>query len=296
MSDNVTQIVDLSIIPRDECIEFRDSSFFRKHAALPSIAQVREQAERQGPLSRHHPVYFPDMGLIVKYGPLESIAEAQTMWMIGHYLKDKVPVPELYGWKHDDQDFFIYMELVKGVTLKDCWDSLSDADRESICLELRAAIRALRTLRQDPSDPFVGHVARQPILDTFVDGRVAGPFPSVHALHEYIAFWPSPSDPYPDGDPDRWRLPDDAPIVFTHGDLDKSNILVSTPTDDGQRPRLLSIIDWYQSGWYPDYWEYCKAARLVREDDEWATRYIPMFLDVYEDIGYWDYYTGRYGI
>ncbi|EPQ53489.1 histone deacetylase complex protein [Gloeophyllum trabeum ATCC 11539] len=43
---------------------------------------------------------------------------------------------------------------------------------------------------------------------------------------------------------------------------------------------------------------YGRAVSALRErdieahDDEWATRYIPMFLDVYEDVGYWDYCTG----
>jgi len=64
--------------------------------------------------------------------------------------------------------------------------------------------------------------------------------------------WPDPSlipDPFRDS------LPDNSPITFTHADLHPSNILV---TSDAPY-RVVAIIDWHQSGWYPDYWEYYKA-------------------------------------
>lgn len=48
-------------------------------------------------------------------------------------------------------------------------------------------------------------------------------------------------------EPFRHDLPDDCAIKFTHGDLHRSNIIV-TPT----RPyRILAVVDWEQSGWLP---------------------------------------------
>ncbi|TFK47671.1 hypothetical protein OE88DRAFT_1614720, partial [Heliocybe sulcata] len=278
-------------------VDFTDSSFFAKYAALPSIAQVRAEAIRQSPDGifcplehRPPPVFFPDMRLIVKYGAYNtSIAEGQCLWMIHHYLKGAVPVPELYGWRHEGKAVFLYMELVQGVTLKDCWDDLCDADKTSICHDLRAAMQGLRSLRQNPSDTFIGHVGRQRLRDTFFESRGAGPFSSVFDLHEFFAFYPHPHDPFPeDPDPVREKLPDDARIVFIHGDLDKTNIIVSPPAHDGQPSRLVCIIDWHQSGWYPDYWEYCKARRLTvgppGYEEEWGDRLLPTFLDVFENF------------
>lgn len=34
---------------------------------------------------------------------------------------------------------------------------------------------------------------------------------------------------------------------------------------------VVSIIDWEQAGWYPEYWEYCKAMYGVLYDHEWHT-------------------------
>lgn len=43
------------------------------------------------------------------------------------------------------------------------------------------------------------------------------------------------------------------PLVFTHGDLTSLNVLV-------RGDRIVGIIDWETSGWYPAYWEYTNAS------------------------------------
>lgn len=54
-----------------------------------------------------------------------------------------------------------------------------------------------------------------------------------------------------------------APYVLTHGDLNTNNIMVK----DGQ---LTGIIDWELSGFYPDWWEWVSADRLIWDCD-WRT-------------------------
>lgn len=50
--------------------------------------------------------------------------------MIGQkLLGDQVPVPEAYGWRIDDGQLFIYMELVQGQPLIDQWNSMSISDK-----------------------------------------------------------------------------------------------------------------------------------------------------------------------
>ena len=61
----------------------------------------------------------------------------------------------------------------------------------------------------------------------------------------------------------RIEIRDEIPIVFTHGDLLAPNTIL-TP---GPNPKVAAIIDWGQAGWYPAYWEYCKA-RIVWLDPD----------------------------
>lgn len=64
----------------------------------------------------------------------------------------------------------------------------------------------------------------------------------------------------------------------------------------GQIQKIAAIIDWEQAGWYPAYWEYCKARR-VRVDpeyfddavqEEWHTKYLPMIMDPVDDDMYYN--------
>lgn len=81
---------------------------------------------------------------------------------------------------------------------------------------------------------------------------------------------------------DPWRpfLPDDEPIELTHGDLHQGNIIVSTTSP----PKILGIIDWAHTGWYPGYWEYCKACYTSNCYGEWRNQWIPKFLEVRDDV------------
>lgn len=70
-------------------------------------------------------------------------------------------------------------------------------------------------------------------------------------------------------------MPDDGAIKLTHGDLHRGNIIVSSTSP----PQILAIVDWAQAGWYPDYWEYCKACFTACYSGEWRSQWIPKFLD-----------------
>ena len=47
------------------------------------------------------------------------------------------------------------------------------------------------------------------------------------------------------------RIPRNAAIQFTHGDLLPKNIIV-------EGSRITGIVDWATGGFYPAYWEYCR--------------------------------------
>lgn len=148
----------------EENAVFPDSAFFTKPnapLALPSPTEVREAASRSSDFSvadknRPPPVVFPNLGLLVKYGREITIAEGQCLLFIRNTLSDIVPVPEVYGWCKDDEQVFIYMELVDGITLEKSWETMTESERMAVCQQLREMINAWRGLKQEFSPPFIG--------------------------------------------------------------------------------------------------------------------------------------------
>ena len=54
-----------------------------------------------------------------------------------------------------ERDVFIYMQYVRGETLRARWDSLSIANKTSVCDHLRQIMTSLRQVKQDLNDSFV---------------------------------------------------------------------------------------------------------------------------------------------
>ncbi|KAL4801842.1 phosphotransferase enzyme family protein [Aspergillus unguis] len=260
-----------SMLPDGVDFDVKDSSFFTRCSELPSPTAVQAQAESQrlagfspDPRELHSPqnfvrpppVLFKNLGLLVKWGSDVSTVEGQVLYAIGKLLKGKVPVPEVYGWRTDGDVQYIYMEHIEGQTLQQTWNTLEADDRTSVCLQLRNIVDSLRELIQDPSDPFVGNISKGPLHDRSLGMPCLpdeGPFPSVKEFHDWFAFIPRRrmADPYSiPMEPFRDDLPDDCAIKFTHSDLHRTNIMISP-----QRPyRVMALIDWEQSGWFPEYW------------------------------------------
>jgi hypothetical protein len=254
------------------------------------------------------------MGLFVKWGSEIQVAEAQTLYTIRQNLEAAVPVPEIYGWRTDGEEVFIYMEAIKGRTLEKTWQQMEDDDRTRICNELRAILDSLRRLKQDPAGTFIGkpntislcrhtalsfhlnyagNIARGPLYDRAISDKYlaeAGPFSSVKEFHDWFtSLYRRPvSDPENIPDPFRQELPDDSDIVFTHGDLHPSNMILSSRTPF----RVMSIIDWEQAGWLPAYWEDRKAHFPFTYFGEWSEKYLPLIMDQHKRTWRaWDYYT-----
>ncbi|KAI0835950.1 hypothetical protein F5Y06DRAFT_274830 [Hypoxylon sp. FL0890] len=296
-------------LPSAENMTFRDSSFFKKHGpGLPSPAKVREKSIKvngfRARSSRPPPIPFEDLGLVVKYGSEITIAEAQCLWYFNRYMKDAVPTPELFGWRQDGGETFIYMELVNGDTLEDAWPMLSEEEQDIICGQLRTSVEAWRSLRQETEPYYIGHIGRQGVGDIIFsdagDPHV-GPFENITQFHDFFARYSCRL--HPDWNPRRdfpelAGLTDDRPIVFTHGDLDRSNIIIS-PRNGESPPRVAAIIDWHQSGWYPSDWEWLKAQGRCDplweggRDTAWLSKIVPPADENY--LVAWEFITGSLG-
>ncbi|PLB48825.1 kinase-like protein [Aspergillus steynii IBT 23096] len=302
-----------SMLPEASNFDAKDSSFFNNWSELPSPSQVREMAKAQwasgtsldkrksilygGRHMRPPPALFEDMGLVVKWGVEVALAEARSAYAVHRLMKGRVPVPEVYGWRIDGEEKFIYMQYVRGQPLEKAWDSLERLERETICHQLRTAIDNLRQLEQDPSDRFIGSIMRSPFYDRIWPANFrpeAGPFTSVHEFHEWFTFLGRRpmADPYSVPiEHFRYGLPDNSSIRFTHGDLHRSNVVISP----SQPYRVLAIVDWEQSGWLPEYWE-ARKAQFTVDSQEWSEEYLPMILDQYESTAEpWEWYMSALG-
>ena len=51
-------------------------------------------------------------------------------------------------------------------------------------------------------------------------------------------------------------------IVLTHGDFAPRNILL-------QNTKIVAVLDWELSGYYPEYWEYVKALWRPQWEPSW---------------------------
>lgn len=115
----------------------------------------------------------------------------------------------------------------------------------------------------------IGSVCHGPVQDKYCNGEQAGPFATVKQFNDWLELASIPGLPLEQRPalPYRNYLPDDRPIVFTHGDLTRTNIMISK--DKLGRVTIAAIIDWEQAGWYPSYWEYCKLFIGESYMDDW---------------------------
>ncbi|KAF9243613.1 hypothetical protein DTO013E5_7119 [Penicillium roqueforti] len=246
---------------------------------------------------RTPPVIFEDLGLFVKWGGIVRTSEGQCLYALGQLLKDDIPIPEIYGWREDGGETFLYMEYLQGQTLEQVWDNLGPDNRVSICYELRTIVNHIRRLQQKPGESFVGDIAQDHLYDRVfeVESPEAGPFNTVREFHDWFTFLhrrPMP-DPYiVPIEPFRQDLPDDSEIKFTHSDLHRSNILITR----SEPYRVLAVVDWEQSGWLPIYWE-ARKAQYTADTQEWSKKYLPMILCQYTSTwDTWAYYTAALGV
>ncbi|KAK0124696.1 hypothetical protein ONS95_009640 [Cadophora gregata] len=275
-------------LPSADNITFPETSFFKKDGALlPTPAEVREAAGPQGGI-RLPPVSFPTMNLIVKYGRYITKAEGQCLWAVRR-LCPKIPVPEVYGWCQDGKETFIYMQLIEGATLEQEWPRMIVDEKYEVCVQLRGMLDELRQLRQDPSDRFIGTINRQSVQDVIFDfDHPCKVFSDVTSFHDWFSREViSQMDP---SDPHAWRrgLCDNVPIVFTHADLHRSNIMMAWKNG---KPRVTAILDWHQSGWYPACWEFYKTKFTAREREQWEIDFILEFMQSYTGYVPWDYFV-----
>lgn len=152
--------IDTSCLPdpgKSE-MDFLDSSFFSINPGrrLPHPVEVTSRSQDWKTSPNPITVRFEEMNLLVKFGPRVKTEEALNLRVIKKHLPDTVPVPEVYGWKIEGSCVFIYMELIRGESLHDRWDSLEASDKESLCHQLREIVSSIRQIEPGSGDSLIG--------------------------------------------------------------------------------------------------------------------------------------------
>jgi aminoglycoside phosphotransferase (APT) family kinase protein len=106
-------------------------------------------------MSDRHLSFSKKWACLFKWGSSVQISEAQSLFAVHQFLKGDVPVPEVYGWRTEGNEAYIYMEYVNGQSLEQAWPSMGYEDKAGICRELRTIFQRLRQVEQDPEDLFV---------------------------------------------------------------------------------------------------------------------------------------------
>ncbi|KAJ4136536.1 hypothetical protein NW768_004152 [Fusarium equiseti] len=193
------------------------------------------------------------------------------------------------------------MELVKAVTVEKRWPSMTDDEKTGFWKAFRAVFGAvfdnLRKLSQEPNERFIGRINRGPLFDEAIDtprDPRPGPFATVKEFHDWLSVITSHRGYRSEENPDYYRqlVPDNAAIVLTHANLHCSNILV----DPESPSTIMTIINWDYSGWWPDYWEFCKTEYGYQPASDW-NQYLIEYLEEPDEVtldGFFNY-TGAMG-
>jgi hypothetical protein len=152
---------------------------------------------------------------------------------------------------------------VKGDRLEDVWDKLDQSQKQTIVEQLKDFFLDLRKIK----GTFVGCIDNTACEDQLFTDELGG-----FGLHEneskfnqgnVTALQRSKQGPWVDVVCEMiLNSLKNHEIVLTHGEFTPRNILV-------QDTKVVAVLDWELSGYYPEYWEYAKAFWRAPWESSW---------------------------
>lgn len=211
--------------------------------------------------------------------------EFSALQAVRHYTSVPVPRPidivciplkprEPSPWEiFHTHDAYLLTTRMPGRTLAECQDVLSDQDAADFVSQMQDFVTQLRSIPKMVSPDYaicniVGEACRDPRIR---EGDPIGPFADEEAFSQFLR---NPDDPIRRGHN----------IVFTHADLNARNILVDqiTHNDGSKRWQVTGIVDWENSGYYPEYWEYTKS---LFEGFRYSQRMRDLYHEIFKHFG-----------
>lgn len=200
-----------------------------------------------------------------------------TEYSAMQYLAEKVPdipAPRPHGLIEFAPFRAIFMTYIPSMTLEEAWPSLSHESKTSVQSQLEDIFRRLRSHTLELGRPMGGlggegvkdwRFANKPYAEAVHDVQeLEGLIFSAphHGSKTYAAFL-------------RNFLTGLAPgsVVLTHGDLRQANVMVDM---DGDNCVIKGIIDWEESGFYPEFFETFNLTRTlsIADENDWYL-YLP---------------------
>ncbi|KAK6865799.1 hypothetical protein PG995_002327 [Apiospora arundinis] len=228
-------------------------------ARIATYKLLKRMGRRMYGLSSSPDVQRLPFGLFLKcLGDPDALHnEFNALRMVRQYTSVPVPRPLDIASKPTEsrngfysRDVYILTTRVPGFTLSRSREMLSDDDVADFVAQMQDYLTQIRAISKVVSpEHAICNTLGGPCTDTRIrDGNPIGPFVDEASFSQLLR---NPDEPSRRGHR----------IVFTHADLNTRNMLVDQiARPDGTKSwKLVGIVDWEFSGYYPEYWEYTKS-------------------------------------
>ncbi|KAI0426010.1 kinase-like domain-containing protein [Xylaria sp. FL1042] len=173
-----------------------------------------------------------------------------------------IPAPRPLDLVSNARTSYLLTSRVPGLLLGACIDTLSDDEVNTLVCDLQSCLGQLRAIAKEVAPQYaITNALGKPCYDYRIiagvvydeeRGDFAGPFVDEEEFNKTLQMGALPGVSHRSGHK----------IVFTHADLNMRNVLM-------QNGRLSGIVDWENSGWFPEYWDYTKAHFTTKLKKRW---------------------------
>ncbi|OAX78313.1 hypothetical protein ACJ72_07379 [Emergomyces africanus] len=225
-------------------------SILPKFVRLALYNFIDRQIDSRDPKQRDQPVKFLPLGLCLKRGRRYTKNEANSLRLVEK--ESSINAPKLIDHvRINESSGFVLMTQVYGHPLNRVLYRTTYEEREQIAKDLAQWIMELRKI-PNKSKYLIANAYGGPICDHMYEGRTPGPLNSTAEFADDLTQFLFHPEQHKHQPPIEMLYEKKYDVCFTHSDLHMTNIIVR----DG---RLFGLIDWENSGFKPEYWEYVRA-------------------------------------
>ncbi|TRX96697.1 hypothetical protein FHL15_002363 [Xylaria flabelliformis] len=173
-----------------------------------------------------------------------------------------IPVPRPLDFVSSTDTSYLLTSRVLGLPLGMCIDTLSENEVYTLVYDLRRCLGELRAIPKEVAPDYaISNALGEPCYDYRIiagldydeeRGDFVGPFMDEEDFNRTLRVGALPGISHCSGHK----------IVFTHADSNMRNVLV-------HNGRLSGIVDWENSGWFPEYWDYIEAHYITKLKKRW---------------------------